>query len=63
MKGVSYMVDDNGQKTGVLIDLRKNRELWEDFYDAAIARRRAREPRENLESVRRRLIRLGKLSG
>jgi len=39
----------------VLIDLKKNAELWEDFYDVAVARSRAKEPRESLEDVRRRL--------
>jgi hypothetical protein len=29
----------------------RNSELWEDFYDLALARGRAGEPRESLESV------------
>jgi hypothetical protein len=63
MKGVSYLVDRNGERTGVLIDLKKNTRLWEDLCDAALARRRAREPRETLACVKRRLRRAGKLSG
>ena len=55
MRGVQFLVDDNGEKTAVLIDLKKNADLWEDFYDVAVARSRAKEPRESLESVRRRL--------
>lgn len=55
MRGVQFLIDDDGEKTAVLIDLKKNAQLWEDFYDIAIARSRAREPRESLESVRRRL--------
>lgn len=55
MRGVQFLVDDNGQKTAVLIDLKKNAQLWEDFYDVALAKSRAKEPRESLESVRRRL--------
>ena len=55
MRGVQFLVDDDGEKTAVLIDLKKNAELWEDFYDVAVARSRAKEPRESLESVRRRL--------
>ena len=55
MRGVQFLVDDEGEKTAVLIDLRKNAQLWEDFYDVALAKSRAKEPRESLESVRRRL--------
>ena len=61
MKGVQFLVDDDGQKTGVLIDLKENAELWEDFYDLAVARRRKSEPRESLESVEKKLRKLGKL--
>ena len=55
MKGVRFVVDEAGEKTDVLINLKQNGELWEDIYDRALARKRAREPRESLESVKRRL--------
>ena len=55
MRGVRFLVDDEGQKTAVVIDLKKNAQLWEDFYDVALAKSRAKEPRESLERVRRRL--------
>jgi hypothetical protein len=61
MKGVRFLVDDEGQRTGVLIDLKENAELWEDFYDLALARRRKSDPRETLASVKKRLRKLGKL--
>lgn len=61
MKGVRYLVDDAGQKTAVVIDLKHHRELWEDLCDQLLARRRAKEPRESLEQVRERLRRRGKL--
>ncbi|MFQ5894519.1 MAG: hypothetical protein ACE5JJ_01695 [Nitrospinota bacterium] len=61
VKGVQFVVDEDGKKTAVLIDLKKNSELWEDLYDLGLARARAREPRESLEQVRRRLRRAGKL--
>lgn len=57
MRGVRFVVDESGKKTAVQIDLKQNRELWEDFYDAALARSRADEPRETLEEVKRRLKR------
>jgi hypothetical protein len=55
MKGVQFLVDENGKKTAVLIDLKRNAELWEDFYDLALARARTSEPRESIETVKRRL--------
>ena len=61
MKGVQFVVDENGQRTAVVIDLKKHLEVWEDFYDSAVARKRAHEPRESLDSVRKRLRRSGKL--
>lgn len=55
MKGVRFLVDASGAKTAVQIDLKQHGALWEDFYDQALARQREREPRESLESVKRRL--------
>ncbi len=60
MKGVQFLVDDKGKKTGVLIDLAKNAKLWEDFYDLALARQRQREPRESLETVKQRVLKKSK---
>ena len=50
MRGVQFLVE-----TAVLIDLKKNAQLWEDFCDVAVAKSREREPRESLQSVKRRL--------
>jgi hypothetical protein len=61
VKGVQFVVDDQGEKTAVVIDLRKHRGLWEDFYDRAVAKAREVEPRESLASVKQRLNRQGKL--
>ena len=41
MKGVQFLVDDRGTKTAAVIDLKHYSELWEDFYDSAVARYRA----------------------
>jgi len=49
------MIDSKGKKTAAVIDLRRHRKLWEDFYDTALAESRAGEPRESLASVKRRL--------
>ena len=53
MSGITFMVDERGQKTAAVIDLRKYEQP--DFRDALHARSRAREPRESLASVRQRL--------
>jgi hypothetical protein len=55
MKGVQFVVDDHGIKTAAIINLKQNSELWEDFYDTALAQAREKEPRESLESVKKRL--------
>jgi hypothetical protein len=51
MKGVQYLFDKKGKPQAVLIDLKRNRRLWEDFQDLMIARQRLHEPRESLEEV------------
>jgi hypothetical protein len=55
MKGVQFLGDEKGIKTGVLIDLKKNGKLWEDFFDLALARERQREPRESVQMVKEQL--------
>lgn len=60
MRGVKFLVDRKGKKTGVVIAPRSNRALWEDVFDVALAKKREREPRESLSVVRRRLQGAGK---
>jgi hypothetical protein len=60
MKGVQFVVDEAGNQQAVLIDLKKNRQLWEDFYDAALAAERESDPRETLDEVRRTILGDGK---
>jgi hypothetical protein len=55
MRGVRYLIDESGKKTGVLIDLEKHGEIWEDFYDRAVAEARKKEPRESIATVRKRI--------
>ena len=61
MQGIQYVTDEKGNKTAVLIDLKKYGGLWEDMMDILTARQRANEPRESLESVKKRLQKQGKL--
>lgn len=55
LRGIQFLVDEDGRKKGVLIDFKQNSQLWEDFYDVAVAKSRAKESRESLDTVRRRL--------
>jgi hypothetical protein len=56
MRGVNFLFDERGERKAVLIDLKKNRALWEDFDDSVIARERADEPRETLRDAKRKVL-------
>jgi hypothetical protein len=56
MKGVQFLIDEQGEKKAVLIDLRRHRGLWEDFYDAQKTIERKKEPRESLVEVRKKVL-------
>ena len=60
-EGIQFLINEQGEKTAVQIDLKKYGEIWEDIYDALIAQARADEPRESLEDVKKRLMSQGKL--
>ena len=62
MDGIFYLSDEKNKKRYVQIDLEKYGQLWEDFYDAVLVASRAKEPRETLASVKRRL-KLSKADG
>jgi hypothetical protein len=55
MSGITFMIDSKGRKTAAVIDLRRHRRIWEDFYDTALVKSRAHEPRQSLASVKRRM--------
>ena len=55
LRGIDFVVDEDGEKKAVIINLKQHRVLWEDFYDTVLLESRANEPRESLESVKRRL--------
>jgi hypothetical protein len=63
MSGIQFLVDEKGEKTAVLIDLKEHGELWEDIYDNFIADSRKKEPRESWEKVKRKLKRSDKING
>lgn len=63
MEGIQFVTNDKGERVAVQIDLRKYGDLWEDVYDSLTARKRAKEPRETLASVKAHLIKQRKLNG
>ena len=44
MKGIQFVIDGQGKKKAVLIDLEEWGESWEDIYDVLVARSRQDEP-------------------
>lgn len=63
MEGIQFVTNAKGERVAVQIDLRKHGDVWEDVYDSLTARERSREPRESLDSVKKRLIKRRKLNG
>ena len=63
MEGIHFLTNDKGERVAVQIDLRKHGDIWEDVYDSLTARKRSKEPRESLDSVKERLIKRRKLNG
>jgi hypothetical protein len=62
MKGVRYLVDEAGNRTGVILDLRTHGRLWEDIHDRLLIESRRNEPRVLLDDVRKRLAGASKTS-
>ena len=59
MKGVQYVVDDKGKAQAVIIDLKQNRKLWEDFWDLLVSQSRKNEPRVSWDEVKAQLRKRG----
>jgi len=54
MTGIQYVTDEKGRKVGVLIDLKKHRAVWEDFWDGLVSESRLKEkgiPYQNLRKA------------
>ena len=60
--GVQFVTDSSGNRVGVLLDLQKWGDPWEDIYDAIVAQERADEPRMNLKDFEDELRKEGLLS-
>jgi hypothetical protein len=60
MTGIQFVTDEKGRNVAVLINLRKDGSIWEDFYDGLIRRKEKGIP---LETVKADLIKRGGLRG
>lgn len=52
LEGIQFIVNSQGEKTAVVIDLIEHSQTWEDFYDGLIAESRRGEPSVSLEELR-----------
>lgn len=59
MQGINYVTNEEGERIAVMIDLKKYGELWEDYYDGLTAKKREKQPRESLESVKKVFAKIG----
>lgn len=63
MRGVQFLTDEQGQRVGVLLDLKQWGELWEDIYDSMMAMERSGEPAMPLEDFEAELRAEGLMNG
>ena len=56
MKGVEFVVDEKGKKKAVVLDLKTHRSVWEDFCDVLRDKEREDEPRESIDSVKKKVL-------
>lgn len=56
-----YLVDSRGKKTGVILSLRRYKQLLEDLHDLAIVAERRDEDTVSLQELRQRLVEDGLL--
>lgn len=61
MKGIRYLVGEDGKAEAVVLDLKKHGRLWEDFQDLLVAQQRRKEPRVSWAEVKARLRKKGLL--
>lgn len=54
-KGIQHLVNADGEPEAVVINLKQHGEFLEDFFDALLVQERKDQPKETLESVKRRL--------
>ena len=52
MRGISFVINPPGEKTAVIIDLRKHGRTWESFYQALLAEKQVPAKRTPLGESR-----------
>lgn len=52
MQGINFVVDEQGNKSAVQIDLNVYGELWEDIHDLLLIHQRRDEPRDSLSEIK-----------
>lgn len=55
MKGIQYLIDEDGKKNAVLIDLNKWKNEWVDFYDILVSKHRRKEKRVSWKELKEEL--------
>lgn len=56
MRGINYMIDENGDRTAIVIGLKTYGEEIEDFLDGLEAESRKNEPKEEFNVVFERVL-------
>jgi hypothetical protein len=56
MSRIRFVTDEKGRKVGVLIDLKKHRAIWEDFWDGLVSESRREEKGTPYEQYRARRL-------
>ena len=52
MKGINFVITEQGEKKAVLLDLDEWGELWEDFSDILVSRNREDEAEFSLDELK-----------
>lgn len=61
MKGINYLTDEKQNVIAVQIDLKSNRQLWEDLQDYILAETAKNSKKTKLVDFKKELKREGKL--
>ena len=56
MKGINYLINEEGERTAIVIDIKAYGEAIEDFLDGLEAEARRDEPTEDFEQVVDRIL-------
>ena len=56
IQGIQYIVDDQGKKKSVILDLERWGEYWEDFYDVLVSESRRDEPNISWEKLKKEVL-------